>query len=156
MRVQGQTQQLEQVTTVTELADVVRTYARIAARAHGATFVLREDDLCYYVDEDAISPLWKGQRFPITSCISGWAMLHATPVAVPDIDVDERIPLEAYRPTFVRSLYMVPVGAQRPVAAIGAYWARAHVPTEPEQERLLALADAAAEVLVRIGLDTAP
>ena len=31
---------------------------------------------CYYADEDAISPLWKGQRFPMSACISGWAMLN--------------------------------------------------------------------------------
>ena len=39
--------------------------------ADGATFVLRDGDCCYYVDEDAISPLWKGQRFPLEACISG-------------------------------------------------------------------------------------
>ena len=37
---------------------------------------------------------------------------------------DPRIPHDAYRPTFVKSPAMVPVGP--PVAAIGCYWARRH------------------------------
>jgi hypothetical protein len=75
---------------------------------------------------------------------------------VPDITKDERIPQAAYRPTFVRSLLMVPVGRGRPGAAIGAYWARPHSATEDEEARVLAVADAAAEVLGRIGLASAP
>jgi len=147
---------LAAVETVPELADAVRSLARTAGGADGATFVLREDDHCFYVDEDSIAPLWKGQRFPIASCISGWAMLHDTAVAIADITLDERIPQDAYRPTFVRSLLMVPVGHGGPVAAIGVYWARLHHATDDEQRRVRAVADAAAAVLDRIGLDTAP
>ncbi len=148
-------QRLARVESVAELADVVRTCARAAAGADGATFVLRERDRCFYVDEDSIAPLWKGQRFPLTSCISGWAMLHDRAVVIPDISVDERIPQEAYRPTFVRSLLMAPVG-HGAAAAIGVYWAAEHSATADEQRRVLALADSAALVLDRIGLATAP
>jgi hypothetical protein len=144
------------VQTVPELADVVRTLARTAARADGATFILKEDDRCFYVDEDSIAPLWKGQRFPITSCISGWAMLHDRAVVIPDISRDPRIPQEAYRPTFVRSLFMAPVGHGRPAAAMGVYWATERSATADEQRRVLAVAEAAATTLDRIGLDTAP
>ena len=147
---------LAAVRTVAELADVIRTRARSAADADGATFVLREDDRCFYADEDSIAPLWKGQRFPMSACISGWAMLHDEVVVVPDITLDERIPREAYRPTFVKSLMMVPVGRGGPVAAIGAYWARLHQATDEEQRRVRAVADAAAATLARIGLDSAP
>ena len=42
---------------------IVRRAVRDLTGADGATFVLREGDQCYYADEDAISPLWKGQRF---------------------------------------------------------------------------------------------
>ncbi|MFN7146536.1 MAG: diguanylate cyclase, partial [Myxococcota bacterium] len=42
------------------VVEIVRTRARELVGADGATFVLREDDLCHYVDEDAIGPLWKG------------------------------------------------------------------------------------------------
>lgn len=39
---------------------IIRLAARELVRADGATFVLRDDGKCYYVDEDAIPPLWKG------------------------------------------------------------------------------------------------
>jgi signal transduction histidine kinase len=131
---------------------IVRTAARMLAHADGATFVLRDAGYCFYADEDAISPLWKGQRFPVTSCISGWAMLHAQSVVVPDITADERIPLASYRPTFVKSLAMVPIGGDKPVAAIGAYWARRHTAAPAEIAALEALARAAGEAIQRIGL----
>ena len=44
--------------------------ARALVRSHGATFVLREGDLVHYAADDAIAPLWTGQRFPITRCIA--------------------------------------------------------------------------------------
>ncbi|HVY79541.1 MAG TPA: GAF domain-containing protein, partial [Steroidobacteraceae bacterium] len=86
---------------------IVRRAARELTGADGATFVLREGDRCFYADEDAISPLWKGQRFPLEVCISGWAMLNRQPAVVEDIYADDRIPHDAYRPTFVKSLVMV-------------------------------------------------
>ena len=51
--------------SVADVQAVVRVAARRLTGADGATFVLRDGDSCYYADEDAISPLWKGQRFPI-------------------------------------------------------------------------------------------
>ncbi len=53
---------------------IVRKAARRSTGAEGVTFVLNEKNHYYYADEDAIAPLWKGQRFPIHSCISGWAL----------------------------------------------------------------------------------
>src|ERR671914_1475469 len=91
------------------LVRCVRTAARRLARSDGATFVLREEDRCFYADEDSIAPLWKGQRFPMHECISGWAMLHHEPAVIVDITLDARIPQAVYRPTYVRSLVMVPV-----------------------------------------------
>lgn len=139
-----------------DVQEIARSAARQVACADGATFVLREDDKCFYADEDAMSPLWKGQRFPISACISGWAMLHGETAVVPDITDDERIPLEAYRPTFVKSLAMVPVGEPTPVAAIGVYWARPHSPAPEELTNLEALAGAVGDALARIGFDEAP
>jgi len=121
---------------------IVRGAVRELTGADGATLVLREDGHCHYVDEDAIGPLWKGQRFPLESCISGWAMLHAQPVAIEDIYADPRIPYAAYRPTFVKSLAMVPIGREHPVGAIGCYWAERHLASAEELELQQALADA--------------
>lgn len=138
------------------IGEVVRTAARELTDAQGATFVLRDGEDCFYADEDAIAPLWKGQRFPLTHCISGWAMLNAATTVVRDIEADARIPLEAYRPTFVRSLVVVPIGAARPVAAIGAYWAEVRRPDEPSVAALEELAVEAAAAIDRVGLASAP
>lgn len=134
---------------VAAIVEIVRHAARELVDADGATFVLRDGDQCYYVDEDAIEPLWRGMRFPLESCISGWAMIHHEAVFLPDIYVDDRIPHEAYRPTFVQSLAMTPVRTDDPVAAIGTYWADEHVTTPAEAEVLQALADSTAVALER-------
>lgn len=130
----------------------VRTGARQLTGADGATFVLREQDQCYYADEDAISPLWKGQRFPMSACISGWVMLHQQTAVIEDIYADPRIPVDAYRPTFVKSLVMVPIRPLEPLGAIGTYWATHHTPSSQELELLQTLADTAAVALDNVRL----
>lgn len=132
------------------VVDVVRHAARELVRADGATFVLRDDDKCYYVDEDAIEPLWRGQRFPLEACISGWAMLNKQAVWIPDIYADDRIPHAAYRPTFVKSLAMTPIRTAEPLGSIGTYWAHQHSATSAELELLQALADSTSVALERI------
>lgn len=134
-------QQLSLVRDIGEVMQIVKTVARKIAGAEGATFVLRDGDKCYYADEDAISPLWKGSRFPMSACISGWVMLNRKPVIIGDIYSDERIPIDAYRPTFVKSLVMVPIRTMDPLGAIGSYWANHHQPTAEEVSMLQALAD---------------
>jgi signal transduction histidine kinase len=132
---------------------VVRAAARALSSADGVTFVLKQGAYCYYAEEDAISPLWKGKRFPMEASISGWAMLNRQHVVISDIYTDDRIPHEAYRPTFVKSLVMVPVRREDPIAAIGAYWASNHEATPAEVGLLQCLADAAALALSNIQLD---
>lgn len=133
---------------------VLRTAARELADCDGATVVLRDGEQCYYADEDAIEPLWKGLRFPLEACISGWAMLHGTHVVIPDIYADPRIPFEAYRPTFVKSLVMMPVRSIDPIAAIGAYWADHHTATDNEIALLQGLANAASVALDKVAVHT--
>ena len=145
-------QELSLATHLSEVQQIVRSAARDLAGCDGATFVLRDGDLCYYADEDAIEPLWKGLRFPMETCISGWAMLNCSHAAIPDIYVDPRIPHEAYRPTFVQSLVMTPVRTMDPVGAIGAYWADHHVATDEEISLLRALADATSLALEKVSI----
>ena len=135
------------------VCNIVRRAARELTAADGVTFVLRKGNHCYYADEDAIGPLWKGRQFPMDTCISGWAMLNRQHVVIPDIYSDDRIPHDAYRPTFVKSLMMVPVRREDPIAAIGAYWAAYHVATPMEIGVLQSLADAAALALYNVQLD---
>lgn len=130
---------------------VVRS-ARNLIGADGATVVFRDGDLCFYAEEDAIGPLWKGQRFPMSACISGWVMEHDVPAVIPDIYVDPRIPAGLYKPTFVKSLVMIPVRTTETIAAIGNYWRVQHTPTEEELRLLEALADAAARAIENIQL----
>jgi two-component system CheB/CheR fusion protein len=105
----------------TAVIETVRQTARAICKSDGITFVLRDGDMCHYVEEDAIGPLWKGQRFPLSTCISGWAMTTGETAVIGDVFEDPRIPYDAYLPTFVNSLIMTPVGDKN-VAAIGAYW----------------------------------
>ena len=137
--------------SVEAVQQLVHRAARRLTGADGATLVLREGGECHYVDEDAIEPLWKGSRFPLENCISGWAMLHREPVVVEDVFADPRIPQDLYRPTFVKSLLIVPIGA-RPVGAIGMYWAEPHRPSDEQVAAARALAGSAAAALERARL----
>ena len=143
----GAMRQLSRARSRDAVAAVVKTTARQLVGADGASFVLRDGTQCFYLDEDAISPLWKGQRFPLDACVSGWVMCHSEQVAMPDIYVDPRVPHAAYRPTFVKSLVMTPVRRSDPIAAIGIYWAEHHIATTRELELLQDLADTSAIAL---------
>jgi diguanylate cyclase (GGDEF)-like protein len=136
-------QELSLVRSLPDIQRIVRSSARALTRCDGATFVLRDNGNCYYADEDAIAPLWKGSRFPISSCISGWAMLNHDAAVIPDIYADPRIPHTLYRPTFVKSLVMVPIRKLDPIGAIGNYWAHRHQPSPHQVHLLQALADSA-------------
>src|SRR6202012_1056165 len=106
----------------------------------------------FYAEEDAIGPLWKGQRFPLSACISGWAMLNRQAAIIPDIYLDARIPHDAYRPTFVKSLIMTPVGEDPAFAAIGAYWGSVRAPPRDEVTVLQALARSTATAFRNVQL----
>src|SRR6185437_11189670 len=134
-------QELSLARSLPDIQRIVRSSARELTGCDGATFVLRENDSCYYADENAIAPLWKGSRFPIESCISGWAMLNRDAAVIPDIYRDPRIPHALYRATFVKSLVMVPIRKFEPIGAIGNYWASPHQPSDQEVHLLQALAD---------------
>lgn len=140
---------LNQAATVQQVAAATIAVGRSLMGCDGITFVLNDNGNCYYMDEDGISPLWKGLRFPADACISGWVMRNRQAVIIPDIVQDPRIPQDIYRRTFVKSMQMVPVG-ERGEAAIGAYWAEYHDPTDREILVLHALARLGAAALERL------
>lgn len=142
-----------QCTTLQSLTQQATQIARKLTGAEGATFILRDDDMCHYVDEDAISPLWKGKRFPMHICISGWAMLNKEAVIIENIYEDGRIAIDAYSPTFVKSLAMVPVNVIDPIAAIGVYWSSKTRPTQMHMKMFKAFSEAVAQVLKKIKAD---
>lgn len=131
--------QLTLALTPSDLAGIIKHAARQLIGADGVSIIFREGDQCHYVDEDAVSPLWKGQKFPMDGCVSGWAMHHRQPVTIENIEQDQRVPLNLYRHSFVKSLALSPIGQNDPIGAIGVYWAERHVITEAELALLNAL-----------------
>ncbi|MBO3663952.1 GGDEF domain-containing protein [Microbacterium stercoris] len=148
----GAVQELALATSLDDVVRIVRIAARELTGADGATFVLRDGDKCFYVEENAIEPLWRGQRFPLEACISGWSMLSKSVAVIPDIYADDRIPHDAYRPTFVKSLVMVPIRSVDPIGAIGNYWAEEHHATEGEVRLLQALADSTSVAMAHVNI----
>jgi len=143
--------------TLAEVGQLARAAARRRLGCAGVTFVLRDGDQCFYADEDSIAPLWAGQRFPISECVSGWAMLHDEPAVIDDIELDERVPIEAYRSTYVRSMVVVPIsGPDGAAAAIGAYWSSTYQAGRADLAWLQRLAQATSGAIAAIGLGDAP
>ncbi|MEQ8486079.1 MAG: GAF domain-containing protein [Pseudomonadales bacterium] len=136
--------------SASEVQIILCRFARRLTGADGATFVVRDGDLCRYLAEDAIEPLWAGQSFPMAHCISGWSMLRRSPAFIADVFADPRVPQEAYRPTFVKSLAMVPIRQTNPIGAMGTYWAPGNAAGPDSLEPLQALADLASVALARL------
>lgn len=134
------------------IVDITRRAARDITGSMGVAIVLRDGDRCHYIAEDSEVPLWTGQKFPLTACISGWAMLNRQQVVIPDIYIDDRIPHAAYRPTGVHSLIMTPVGEGEPFGALGAYWRDIRDATPDETSSLAALARCMSTSLQNIDL----
>lgn len=146
----GATERLTTARTLDDILETLRSSARAILRSDGVTVVRREGDEVLYVGEDAVAPLWAGQRFPIRTCVSGMAMTERQMIVIPDIRLDPRVPHNAYLSTFVASMAMAPIGVGRPVAALGAYW-RSAQPIEDDALVLLdMLAKAAGAQLERI------
>jgi hypothetical protein len=142
-------QQLSSAESIDEVAQTIRASARRVIGADGVALILRDGDFCHYVDEDAIGPLWKGQRFPMAACISGWSMLKRQTVCIADIKQDRRIPYNLYETTFVSSLVMTPAG-NPPVGALGAYWGHVYSAAPDEIAKVEALAQATGVAIKRI------
>lgn len=146
---------IEKLAGAAGMDDVVATLRATARRligADGIAVILREGEQCWYVEEDAMGPLWKGHKFPLASCVSGWAMLHKETVVIEDIRKDSRIPQDLYLETFVRSLLMVPVRSDDPIGAIGAYWSDCYKATPDQVATLERLARATATAMENVRL----
>jgi len=146
---------LNELTTAQSLDDIVKIVTNSARRligSDGCTFVLKDSDSCFYIDEDSISPLWKGKRFLLNTCIAGWVMLNKQVAIIPDVYADDRVPIDVYEPTFVKSMVMVPINASQVYGAIGNYWSNNYTPTASEIKLIETLADATARVYENIRL----
>ncbi len=145
------TSALADATSIDRLVDILCASGRSIAASDGVTVIRREGNQVAYIAEDALAPLWTGKRFAIEACISGIAIVQNRPILIADIYADDRVPHAAYRPTFVRSMAMYPIGLVAPVMAVGAYW-RDPREIDPGTAALLAaLARMAGTALSRIG-----
>jgi hypothetical protein len=149
----GTVQRLSLAHSLEEIQEIVRVAARRLTGADGAAFVIRAGDYCYFADEDAITPMWKGQRLPLRSCIAGWAMLNGHPAAIEDIYADERVPHEPYRATLVKSVAVVPIRQHDPIGAITNFWTSRHRATASELGALQALADSTAVAMENVRIN---
>ena len=78
-------------------------------------------------------------------------MLHREPVVVEDVLADPRGRPDLHRRESVKSVLIVPLGAQ-PIGAIGMYWSEPHRPSEEQVAAARALAASAAAALERARL----
>jgi len=138
--------------TESQVYKIVTLAAKNLANAKGSTFVKRDGDFCYYVEEDSDEHLWKGQRFPLSDCVTGWVMIHKESALIEDIYNDKRVPLEYYKPTYIRSLAAFPINIEEPNAAMCSYWDISYSPSPDEVMLLQTLADAATIALKNIEL----
>jgi signal transduction histidine kinase len=145
-------QELSLARNLHQIVDAVRCAARQLTGADGAAFILREGEYVRYVAESAISPLWEGRRFPLESCVGGWAISQRRPLVVADVCAEEHAPVEHYRRTFVKSLVAVPIRSTDPLGAIAVYWARRHRCTADELMLLEALANTTAVSIENVQL----
>jgi two-component sensor histidine kinase len=145
-------ERLARSTHLLDVAQLVTRNARTLVDADGASLILREDNDCVYVGEDAIGPLWNGQRFPIPSRAAGMTMLHKKSFVVPDVRQDARDAQQAYVRTFVVGLAIVPVRSVDPIGAIEVYWAKRHEASSQELTRLETLARATASAIEHVRL----
>lgn len=132
-----------------DIIDALRESARPTIGCDGFCFVLRDGALCHYAAEDAMAPLWEGQRFPMEACVSGWTMRTGELVVIPDIFQDDRVPHALYAQTFVRSMAMAPAG-EPAEASLGAYWSHIGRPSNRAIDVLQDLAAAVGDALHRI------
>lgn len=143
-------QELSMADSLEQITSLVKIVAHELSAADGVSFILREAEQCFYVDESTISPLWKGKRFPLNACIAGWSMLNRCSVIVEDIYQDERIKKQTYKNTFVKSLYVVPIKVTNPIGAMEFYWANPHKPTDEQIKLIQALTDITAITIENI------
>lgn len=144
--------QLAAAQTIENVQQIVTDAGRKLVNSDGSAIVFMDDGECYYAYENTLEPLWQGNRFPAEECISGWVMMNQQPAIIDDVYSDPRIPVEIYKPTYVKSLVMVPVTGIEVIGAIGNYFKNRYLPTETELKLLQTLADAAATAIGNIRL----
>ncbi|WP_353931975.1 diguanylate cyclase [Okeanomitos corallinicola TIOX110] len=127
-----------------EITKIVLLAVRELTHSDGATFAILDNGFSYYVDENAITPVLKGQRFPVNLDISGWVMMNRKTRIIENILNEQQVYIHVYKHNFIESMTVVPICSEKPVGAIGAYWSNHHQGTTEELEILELLAKSTA------------
>jgi hypothetical protein len=141
------TQELPRAQDLDALSAAVCRAARELCGADAAIFVLREAEVCHYVAEDSISPLWKGLRVPVSGCLSGWCMRQREIAVAEDIHADPRVMRSELRGTVMQSEVAIPLPGEEAPGALALFWRSRHRPNADELKLLHGLTQAAAVAL---------
>ncbi|HSN18127.1 MAG TPA: ATP-binding protein [Gammaproteobacteria bacterium] len=115
--------------------------ARQMSGADAAVLSLKEGELCHVIGEDAVTPYWKGRRYPCKETVTGWVIEHGQPLVVDDMD-DPRVAAVSHRNSYVKSMAVVPLGKPEISGSLSALWRGRHRPTDDEVRLMGMLADA--------------
>lgn len=125
-----------------DITSTLKTAAKRLIHCDASSIIIRVDEDCHYIDEDSEQPLWKGMRFPLNNCITGWAILNGSTAIIPDIYDDARVPAELYRHTSIQSMMVAPLkNKNMQGGAISVYWNKRHSPSSAEVHILNTLTD---------------
>ena len=141
------TRSLEEITKI-----VIAAARKIITGADGVTFILLDYGFAYYLDEDATTSLWKGQRLPLDTDIAGRAMINRKPCIIEDISEYTKDIKNIYEGTFVKSMAVIPIHKEEIIASIGIYWSYHYQATSEEVKLLELLADSTAVAMENIDI----
>jgi signal transduction histidine kinase len=130
--------------TMEQMQEAITHSARNLVHSDSAALVMLEDGLCHHVAEDSSIRLWKGGKFSMDECVSGWSISHNKTAVIRDLASDSRVLTKHYASTPIKSLVMAPIFLDRPIGAIGAYWNEVFEPSPTDIKILQTLADSAA------------
>lgn len=124
-----------------DITSTLKTAAKRLIHCDASCIIMRVDEDCHYIDEDSEQPLWKGMKFPLDNCITGWVIKHGSTAVIPNIYDDARVPADLYRHTSIQSMMAAPLKNQNVQGAISVYWTERHSPSAAEIHILDTLAD---------------
>lgn len=137
---------------LSSISSIALHYARSLTNADGATFVLKEQESCYFLDEAFVNPLWRRKKIPMKDCVCGVAIENGEPIRIKNLYADPRVHQDTYKGTEVKSVLVVPILPSKPIGAIASYWIREYSPSYDELNLLQALADISAICIERVKL----
>ncbi len=90
------------------------------------------------------------QPFPLESYIAERIMADPEPLIIDDLQADDRIPDDIYRPVYIKSLIAIPIGRDAPFGAVTAYWSTNYSPESEVVKILNSLSELACAAMENI------